>query len=362
MRFHGVDLHKKYATISVRNAKGEQESLSTVHEIQEWVESLTDQDAVIVEASTGSMHWAEKIVARGSYCMVIDAYRFRIIRDSWQKTDKRDAANLSLALWMAFQNKEMKLPEVWQPSPTIRELRGLFGSYELLNKQIRQYKNQIHAMLLDNGVRDRELGKRIGTKPERVEQLLSGLQLSQASGVCIRMSCKMLEGLQESKSELVRQIMKAGKPLREEVQLLLSIRGVTPLLGLAFLAEVGEIARFKSVRQFLSYLGVVPTVRSSGGVTHSGSINRHSRGLARSLYTQGIPHLVDSSAGLKHFYEELRHRRGVGRARIAVLRKCFSMMRRMLLDKKVYRWVELPLYERKLKEYNRESEKNAKAA
>jgi len=40
---------------------------------------------------------------------VIDAYRFRIIRDSWQKTDKRDAANLSLALWLASRSGEMKL-------------------------------------------------------------------------------------------------------------------------------------------------------------------------------------------------------------------------------------------------------------
>ena len=71
---------------------------------------------------------------------MIDAYRFRIIRDSWQKTDKRDAANLSLALWLASRSGEMRLPEVRRPGPVVRELRRLFGLYELLNKQIRQLK------------------------------------------------------------------------------------------------------------------------------------------------------------------------------------------------------------------------------
>jgi hypothetical protein len=76
----------------------------------------------------------EKILSQGASCVVIDAYRFRIIRDSWQKTDKRDAANLSLALWLSSRSGEMKLPEVWQPGPVVRELRRLVGLYELLNK------------------------------------------------------------------------------------------------------------------------------------------------------------------------------------------------------------------------------------
>ena len=63
---------------------------------------------------------------------------------------------------------------------------------------------------------------------------------------------------------------------------------------LSSLAEVGDIRRFPSARKLHSYLGVVPTVRSSGGVTRNGAINRRSRGLSRSLFTQAAIHLVDS--------------------------------------------------------------------
>jgi len=53
---------------------------------------------------------------------------------------------------------EMKLPEVWQPGPMVRELSSFCRPHELLNKQIRQLKNEIHCVLLDNGVRVRTLG------------------------------------------------------------------------------------------------------------------------------------------------------------------------------------------------------------
>jgi len=311
----------------------------------------------VLEASSGALYWAEKIQSQGASCVVIDAYRFRIIRDSWQKTDKRDAANLSLALWLASRSGEMKLPEVWQPGPAVRELRRYFGMYELLNKQIRQMKNVIHGVLLDNGIRDRALGTRLANNPAKAEELLKAVELSAASRVCTLTSLALLVSVQDQKESLKREICQAGRPLEAEVKLLISIRGVTPLLALVFLSEVGDITRFRSARRLHSYLGVVPTVRSSGGVTHNGAINRRSRGLTRTLFTQAVIHLVDSSPTLAHFYRELVDRKGYGRARIALLRKIFSMMRRMLFSRELYRWIEPKLYEKKLSDYAKEIKK-----
>jgi transposase len=186
MKYHGVDLHKKYATISVRNERGTEESfVRAQQDIKGYVASMGAQDSVVLEASAGALYWAEKIQDQGASCVVIDPYRFRIIRDSWQKTDKRDATNLSLALWLASRSGEMKLPEVWQPGPVVRELRRYFGLYQLLNKQIRQLKNEIHGVLLDNGIRDRALGNRLVDYPARAEELLKTVELSAASRICI---------------------------------------------------------------------------------------------------------------------------------------------------------------------------------
>jgi transposase len=352
MKYHGVDLHKKYATISMRNEAGTEEKFVRAQaDIKGYVASLGSEDSVVVEASTGALFWAEKIQNQGARCIVIDAYRFRIIRDSWQKTDKRDAANLSLALWLSSRSGEMKLPEVWQPEPVVRELRKLFGMYQLLNKQVRQLKNQIHGTLLDNGMRDRKLGNRLVDNPAKAEELLAEVELSAASAVCVRISLALLMNLEEKKEALKTEIYQAGKPFEAQVKLLLSIRGVTPLLALAFLSEVGDIQRFRSARKMHSYLGVVPTVRSSGGVTHNGAINRSSRHFSRTLFTQSVCHFVDSSRLLERFYRDLVDRKGYGRARIALIRKVFSMMRRMLLAGELYRWTESSLYQRKLKDY-----------
>ena len=54
---------------------------------------------------------------------------------------------------------------------------------------------------------------------------------------------------------------------------------------------------------------------------------------------------------LERFYRGLVARKGYGRARIALLRKVFSMMRRMLLAGELYRWTEVKLYEKKLNDY-----------
>jgi transposase len=358
MKYHGVDLHKKYATISVRDEAGtEVRFVRAQADIKSYVATLSSDDAVVLEASSGALYWAEKIQGQGASCVVIDAYRFRIIRDSWQKTDKRDAANLSLALWLASRSGEMKLPEVWQPTPVVRELRRYFGLYELLNKQVRQLKNQIHGVLLDNGVRDRALGKRLADNPAKAEEFLKTVELSAASRVCVRTCLALLASVREKKEALKGEIYQAGRPLEAEVKLLISIRGVTPLLALAFLSEVGDITRFRSARRLHSYLGVVPTVRASGGVTHYGAINRRSRALSRSLFTQAVIHLVDSSPVIERFYRELVVRKGCGRARIALLRKIFSMMRRMLLAHELYRWTESKLYAKKLSDFAKEIKK-----
>jgi transposase len=354
MKYHGVDLHKKYATISTRGDAGVEEKFVRAQaDIKGWVATLGREDAVVLEASAGALYWAEKIQARDASCVVIDAYRFRIIRDSWQKTDKHDAGNLSLGLWLASRSSAMKLPEIWQPDAVVRELRRLFGMYELCNKQVRQLKNEVHGVLLDNGQRDRTLGDRLVDHPAQAEEVLRQVELSAASAVCIRTSLALLIRVEEQKEALKGEIYRAGKPLEAQVKLLLSIRGVTPLMALAFLAEVGEIRRFRSARKMHAYLGVVPTVRSSGGQTHTGKINRRSRHLSRTLFTQAVPHLEDSSLLLREFYRGLVFRRGYGRARIALLRKVFSMMRRMLLAGEPYRWTETKLYERKLKDYEK---------
>jgi len=355
MNMHGVDLHKSYATISVRNDSGKEVSfLPRVKDFAGYVEKLGSEDAVVLEASSGSFFWADRIEAQGAICILIDAFWFRIIRDSWNKTDRRDAANLSLALWFALSSGEVKLPEVYKPSPAVRELRRVFGQWQLLNKQIRQLKNQVQGVLNESGVSDRTFGKWLAKAPAEAEEMLKKMTIPESSRTCLLMSLRLLKSVLKEKEVLKGELIRVGRPFEAQVKLLMSIRGVTPLIALAFLAEVGDISRFSSLRKLYSYLGVVPSVRSSGDTTRTGHINRKSRALARTIFTQAIPHLANSSPLLQQYYRDLVSRKGFGRARVAVLRRVFGIMRRMLLSNTPYRWLEPVLYEKKMRAYERD--------
>jgi len=167
------------------------------------------------------------------------------------------------------------------------------------------------------------------------------------------MSQELLWNLQEKKELLGREIILAGEPFQNEVKLLMTIKGITPLTALAFLSDIGDITRFKSLRKMDAYLGLVPKSKDSGGKSKPGHINRESRKLTRTILTQSVFHISNSSSYLNNFYSDLTKKRGAGRARIALIRKICGIMRRMLLTGKEFRWVDKKLYEKKFKQYEK---------
>jgi hypothetical protein len=65
---------------------------------------VAPRDSVALESSCGSFLWVKRIQLHEARRIVIHPHRFRIIRDSRQKTDRRDARALSLALWTSVQS------------------------------------------------------------------------------------------------------------------------------------------------------------------------------------------------------------------------------------------------------------------
>lgn len=79
---------------------------ASVRDLKEYLEKLGTEDAVVLEESTGSFWWSDRIQTRGSLCFVLNPYRFKIIKDSWNKTDARDARNMAKALWVFMSTGE----------------------------------------------------------------------------------------------------------------------------------------------------------------------------------------------------------------------------------------------------------------
>jgi transposase len=331
-KFHGVDLHKRYASISTRNIDGEEINYnSECSRLRSFVDSLTPEDLVILKSVNNPFYWADEIEFKGAGCVIIDPYKFKIISESLFKTVKRDAKSLSLALWITTVHQEFSLPEIYKPKPEIRELRKLFSQYMMLNMQTVQYKNSIQATLCESGIALDDPVKEKLFDPQNGLEIFKTLELSPSARICIIMNIYLLWNLYDQKEILKREMYKAGKPLKDNMMLLITIKGVSPFLALAFLADVCEVTRLKNVRQLNSCLGTVPTIHASGAKSRIGGINRHSRNLTRTLFTQCVWHFANSSPEMFKLYSDLKSRRGAGRARIALLRHLFIIMRTMLL-------------------------------
>jgi len=248
---------------------------------------------------------------------------------------------------------EFGIPTVYKPAVVVRELRRLFAQYCLLNRQIATHKNNAQAIFVENGVElKRELKCRLFA-PESGFEVLKEMNISAASRICLELTLQVLWKVVEAKGRLATEILLAGEALKSQVELLISIKGVTPLIALAFLADVADIRRFRTLRKMNAYLGLVPRASNSGGKSRPGHITRESRKLTRTILTQCVHHVAASSVSLERYYRELRDKRGTGRARIAVIRKLCGMMRRMLLSGEQYRWMDRGLYEKKLRQYER---------
>lgn len=199
-RVHGIDRHKSFSTISVLNHQGEEVWFEgDCREFGEYVEGLGPTDAVVLEASTGSFWWADQIEAKGAKCFVADPRKFRIIKDSWNKTDKHDARNLAKALWVHVVTGEFGIPTVNKPAVVVRELRKPFAQYCLLNRQIATHKNNAQAIFVENGVElKRELKRRLFA-PESGLGLLKETNTSAASRVCPELTLQVLWKVVEAK-------------------------------------------------------------------------------------------------------------------------------------------------------------------
>jgi len=318
-----------------------------------YIDTLGPEDAVVFETGLGSFYWADKIEEKGALCYIINPYKFRIIKDSWNKTDKQDSRNMAKALWVHVVTGEFGLPVVYKPVREVRELRRFFSVYTSLNKHLVMLKNSVQAILTENGVVPSKEEKKLLLSEKTGLSLLEKLNISEASRISVRVSLEILWKVQEQKEQLAKEIWYAGKPFEKEVKLLISIRGITPLSALAFLSDVGDVRRFKTTRKMNAYLGLVPKLKESGDMSRAGHINRASRKTTRTLLTQSLVQAMFASPYLHSYYENVKGRRGAGRGRIALIRKLCGVMRRMLLTGEQFREVDNDLYNKKVRQFDR---------
>ena len=107
---------------------------------------------------------------------------------------------------------------------------------------------------------------------------------------------------------------------------------IGPYRGLLLATELSPIARFATPAHLVSYAGLAPVTRRSGGHTRHGALPRAANRRLRAGLVSAIPSHVRAApeSALSAYYGQLKERVGWRVARVAAARKLGRTVHRML--------------------------------
>jgi transposase len=315
MRHIGIDLHK--TTIVVCYLEDEKFSHRTfkIEEIEKFKQSLQLTDELAFESTTNSS-WlykhCENLVNR---IVVVNTSAFGVIACSVKKTDKNDAK--TLAKYLA---KNM-LPEIRIKTQSQQELEMLFNARKLLTKQTTMLKNEIHGILLSQGIiiKPYELDSNVGLA--RVSKLCAGSEVNFALNILIEQLKIQVAKIKEFNLKLEE----LGSQLPGFANLK-SISGLGTNTIVLLLATIGNINNFATSGKLASYLGLVPKVRNSNQSVKHGGVTKQGNSLLRGNLVMCALSTIRKNKILGTFYQHIKDKSGYKKAIMATAHKLVKII------------------------------------
>src|SRR4051794_6497112 len=126
--------------------------------------------------------------------------------------------------------------------------------------------------------------------------------------------------------------------------------GVDAPVALSIVAAIGDFARFRSPQKLVSYLGLNPRVRQSGGQPAShGRITKQGRAHARGMLVEAAWAASKTPGPLRAFYQRVRSRRGMQIAVVATARKLAVLCWHLITNGEDYAFARPSLTAQKLR-------------
>lgn len=330
MRFIiGCDFHPSYQQIAMLDKDtGEVVEKSLTHENKEEVRKfyagLPGRARVGIEAS-GQSQWFERLLGElGHEVWIGDAGQIRARAGRKQKTDRRDAQLLLDLL------RQGCFPRIWVPTAAERDTRQLLLHRHKWVRLRTQVKNQLQALALNQGVRRK--GRRWSAAGRAELEALPLLPWTHRRRADL---LKLLDEMQPGILDLDRDVAEQAAA-RPEARRLMTHPGVGPVTALAFVLTIGPASRFPRGKQVGSYLGLIPSERSSGGRQRLGHITKQGNAFLRGLLVEAAQSAVRYEPRWRREYLRLAHRKGRAIAKVAIARKLAVQLYWMLRAEKDY--------------------------
>lgn len=304
----GVAVNKsdiRYKSFDTDESSGVFKLVQTLDDLK--AEHLGSQVWVAYEASGCGFRLADILEGEGFRVSVLAPTHLPVsqkVRSN--KTDKRDVRRIMDVL-RGHVLAGNELPEVWIPSPQLRDDREIVRRRVDIKDSMTRIKNGVHGLLRRYGHKKPEHIKTNWSK-QHFRWLYSMVeQLEFGAGRHLSSLLRELEFYLEESDLLERELLDLSRTDRYQAQVdaLTEIRGVAVLTAMTFITELGDMNRFGNRRRVGSFLGLAPKTFESGELDdRKGHISKMGPSRVRKVLNQAAWSVVKWDEDYKRWYEQ----------------------------------------------------------
>ncbi len=280
--FVGMDAHKVKISVAILypgSTKPEEvEMRNEARAIKKLARKLkkeaSGQITACYEAGPCGYTLQRQLIEQGIDCKVIAPTLIPVKSGDRVKTDKRDARKLAELFRAGL------LTEVHPPTPKEESVRDLCRCREAAMRDLTRSRHRVMKFVLRRGFIYAKGKAWTGRYRKWLMSIEFDNEIDQGVFCDYLLGVEQLEDRLQSLDVKLEEVSQT-EPYRETVGILRCFKGIETLTAMIILAELHDIQRFNSPRELMSYLGLVPGQKSSGGVDHRMPItktgNKHVR-------------------------------------------------------------------------------------
>lgn len=246
-----------------------------------------------------------------------------------RKSDPIDSAKLSREL------AHNSMTSIFVPDAHHEAIRCIHRLYEQNTQRTTQMKNRIKGYLHFIGIQIPVEFDRNSWSNNFLKFLSSIPFTDELNRTVLDAYLSDLKLARNNRSSLLRQIRKISKDI-PVVQLLITVPGIGPVTAFTLYAELVDMNRFQSFDQLASYVGLVPSTRSSDTTVMVGGITRRHCSHLRSTLIECAWIAIHHDEALLSAYNQLIKHMKKTDAIIRIAKKLLNRIRFVWKNKAEY--------------------------
>src|SRR6266702_990446 len=193
----------------------------------------------------------------------------------------------------------------------------------LLVRQMVQMKNRISGLLMETGVSHNK--RRLHKVGYFRELLSSNAEVNESIRPLLRVSRDSIVRLQKTEYALVSSLQR-DPLLAERIKRLRTVPGVGPITALTWALEMGEVSRFPSIREAISYCGLCGDEKSSADKVMRTPLSKQRNKHIQRVLVEAAKLAPRQNHDLALVYEREKQKGNSNRPTLAVARKMVAYL------------------------------------